>query len=207
MGAGRRPRAVHPAALAGMAAFAITGALAALVLSLNEPPPAPAVRLLPPVLAAVADDDTGAPVRPWSEASAQAAAVVVQPPLLSAGTEAPPLPIRPELLSPNRPRAAAAFLEEVQLAPHPRGGFVVLTVLADSRPARMGLRPGDRLYALDTPRMAAIDEQSMVALMLQTELELDIYRDGVPMRLALALNHDEADDDDARRSPNDAAGR
>lgn len=201
MGAGRRPRAVHPAALAGMAAFAITGALAALVLSLNEPPPAPAVRLLPPP-APIGVGDVAAEAAP-----AAVAGTVAQAPARPADSPPPAPAVPPQLLSPGRPLAAAAFLEEVQLAPHPRGGFVVLAVLADSRPARMGLRPGDRLYSLDTPRMAAIDEQSMVALMLQTELELDIYRDGVPMRLALALNHDEADDDDARRSPTDAAGR
>jgi S1-C subfamily serine protease len=86
--------------------------------------------------------------------------------------------------------AASVFLDEVQVRPSPRGGYVVEAVLPQSRYDRMGLRAGDVVYSLDTPAMAAVDEGSMVALMLQTEIELDVYRQGQPMRLRVALNTD-----------------
>lgn len=91
-------------------------------------------------------------------------------------------------LSPTRPMAARSFLSEVLLAPDAGTGFVVAEVLPESRYERMGLKPGDVIYTLDTPRMAAVDEGSMVALMQQTELELDVYRNGTLTRLHTALN-------------------
>lgn len=97
-------------------------------------------------------------------------------------------PVEIAQLSISRPLAARAFLDEVSVRPDPRGGFVVDRVLADGRYAQMGLQPGDVVYTLDTPAMRAVDETSMVALMLQTELELDVYRNGTPMRLRVALN-------------------
>ncbi len=128
------------------------------------------------------------------------------PPTPAAGRDSgagavPPAAVTPQQLSASRWRNAEAFLREVQLAPQPRGGFVVQAVLADSRYQRMGLRPGDVLHTLDTPRMVAIDDTSMVALMLQTEIELDVYRQGQPLRLRLALNREEADDDDPGPQP------
>lgn len=148
------------------------------------PPAVPAAEALPPEPSAAADEPVAAPahVSPVPHRAAPAAT-------------AAPSAVTPQQLSASRWRAAEAFLREVQLAPLPRGGFVVQAVLADSRYQRMGLRPGDVLHTLDTPRMAAIDDTSMIALMLQTEIELDVYRQGQPLRLRLALNREEADDD------------
>jgi len=103
---------------------------------------------------------------------------------------ATPAPVEVAQLSTSRPLATRAFLDEVSVHAGPRGGFVVDRVLADGRYAQMGLQPGDVVYTLDTPAMRAVDETSMVALMLQTELELDVYRNGAPLRLRVALNAD-----------------
>ncbi len=102
-------------------------------------------------------------------------------------------PVDVQQLTASRPLAAQAFLREVSLSPRAHGGFVVDDLLADGRYDRMGLRRGDVLYTLDTPAMAQVDESSMIALTQQTEIELDIYRDGVPMRLHVALNVDPTD--------------
>ncbi|HET7793570.1 MAG TPA: hypothetical protein VFL64_09300 [Rhizobacter sp.] len=99
------------------------------------------------------------------------------------------------LLTVSRPEAARAFLNEVHLKPSPQGGYVVAEVLPDSRYERLGLRPGDMIYSLDTPRMSAIDETSMVALIQQTELELDVYRNGSLTR----LRYDYAANDEGAR--------
>ena len=98
--------------------------------------------------------------------------------------------LRPRPVAHSRPRLAATFLAEVQVHAHPRGGFVVDAVLPGSRYERMGLLPGDVVFTVDTPASRTVDEQSMVTLMQQTELELDIYRHGTPMRLRVALNVD-----------------
>jgi hypothetical protein len=98
--------------------------------------------------------------------------------------------IDPATLTTSRPMAAQAFLREVWISPDPRGGYVVRQVLADGVYDRMGLRAGDRLYSLDTPAMAAVDEGSMVAVMQQAEIEMDVWRDGTPTRLHVALNED-----------------
>lgn len=86
-------------------------------------------------------------------------------------------------LSLARPVTARTFLSEVLIAPHPQAGFVVTDVLPDSRFERMGLRPGDVLYTLDTPGVPAVDESSMVALMQQTDVSLEVYRQGTLTRL------------------------
>jgi len=93
-------------------------------------------------------------------------------------------------LTTARPQLAAAFLNEVQVHPDPRGGFVVDRVLPEGRYDRMGLKAGDVVYSIDTPAMTAVDEGSMVALMQQTQLELDVVRKGTQMRLTGALNVD-----------------
>jgi|GEM_PF-2636089 len=93
-------------------------------------------------------------------------------------------------LTTARPQLAAAFLNEVQVHPDPRGGFVVDRVLPEGRYDRMGLKTGDVVYSIDTPAMTAVDEGSMVALMQQTQLELDVYRNGSQVRLTGALNVD-----------------
>lgn len=98
--------------------------------------------------------------------------------------------IDPAMLTTARPMAAQAFLREVWISPDPRGGYVVRQVLADGVYDRMGLRTGDRLYSLDTPAMAGVDESSMVAVMQQAEIEMDVWRDGTPTRLHVALNED-----------------
>jgi len=105
---------------------------------------------------------------------------------------APPAPdapvVEPRQLTTARPQLAAAFLAEVRVHPDPRGGFVVDSVLPESRYERLGLKAGDVVYSIDTPAMSAVDEGSMVALMQQTQLELDVYRNGTQMRLTAALN-------------------
>lgn len=208
MDAGRLGRGWNIAATTG-ATLATAVSLATLVLLLNEPPPMPGVVLRPPPVVQASPGlapDAPAPglqlrsghgLRP----SGLPPAEMQQPAVLPAPA------VQPEDLSRVRPGAAKAFLDEVQVRPHPRGGFIVQAVLAESRWAHMGLRPGDLLFTIDTPRMAAIDERSMVALVQQTELELDIYRDGQPTRLTLALHRDEADDDDARRDRPPASSR
>ncbi|MBX3623101.1 MAG: hypothetical protein KF891_24295 [Rhizobacter sp.] len=97
-------------------------------------------------------------------------------------------------LTATRPIAARAFLSEVLLAPGSQAGFVVAEVLPESRFERMGLRPGDVIYSLDTPRMASVDESSMIAMIQQTELELDVYRKGTLTRLHTSLASDEEGD-------------
>jgi len=201
------PRA---AGLLLLPAAALVLAAAAMVLWLNEPAAQPAVTVLQlsapdedTALAALSGaamsrtEEATAPgagsTRPLQAAPAPAARAVHD----AAATQVAAAPT-PAQLSPNRPLAARAFLDAVQLAPHPRGGWQVLGVEPGSRPARLGLQPGDRLYSLDTPLTANLEETSMVALMLQTRLELDIFRAGQPIRLQLALNRDDPDDDDAR---------
>lgn len=103
-----------------------------------------------------------------------------------------------QMLTPSRPMAAQSFLRHVVLKADARGGYVVRHVAAGSAWARMGLQAGDRIYSLDTPAMAAVDESSMVALIQARVLELDIVRNGMPMRLSAALNEDAAADDGSR---------
>ena len=110
------------------------------------------------------------------------------PALADGEPEAPA--VAPRQLTTARPQLAAAFLNEVQVHPDPRGGFVVDRVLPEGRYERMGLKPGDVVYSIDTPAMSAVDEGSMVALMQQIHLELDVYRNGTPLRLTGALNED-----------------
>lgn len=106
-------------------------------------------------------------------------------------TVAPDTPaVEPRQLTTARPQLAAAFLNEVQVHPDPRGGFVVDSVLPESRYDRLGLKAGDVVYSIDTPAMSAVDEGSMVALMQQTHLELDVVRNGTHLRLTAALNVD-----------------
>jgi type II secretory pathway component PulC len=94
-------------------------------------------------------------------------------------------------LTPTRPRSAEAFLRDVLVKPNPRGGFEIEAVTPGSMYAKLGLQPGDVVFSLDTPKMAAIDENSMVALIAMTEVELDIFRNGQQLRLKRALNVDE----------------
>jgi hypothetical protein len=82
-----------------------------------------------------------------------------------------------------RPQSARTFLSEVLLTPSPQSGFVVAEVMPESRYERMGLKPGDVIYTLDAPGLPNIDETSMIALMQQTELSLEVYRNGTLTRL------------------------
>jgi hypothetical protein len=86
-------------------------------------------------------------------------------------------------LSFARPVTARTFLSEVLVTPTAQAGFVVAEVMPESRYERMGLRPGDVIYTLDTPGTPGVDESSMVALMQQTELQLEVYRNGTLTRL------------------------
>jgi len=82
-----------------------------------------------------------------------------------------------------RPQTARSFLSEVLLTQASPSGFVVTEVLPESRYERMGLKPGDVIYSLDTPGAPNVDENSMIALMQQTELSLEVYRNGTLTRL------------------------
>ncbi|HEY0818217.1 MAG TPA: PDZ domain-containing protein [Rhizobacter sp.] len=93
----------------------------------------------------------------------------------------------------QRDQTARAFLSEVLLAPA-QAGFVVAEVQPESRYERMGLKPGDVIYTLDTPGTPDIDESSMVALMQQSELSLEVYRQGTLKRLHTSLVHVENGD-------------
>ncbi|MET0335149.1 MAG: hypothetical protein ABW190_12815 [Rhizobacter sp.] len=86
-------------------------------------------------------------------------------------------------LSATRPMAARTFLNEVVITPGSQSGFVVAEVMPESRFERMGLRPGDVVYSIDVPGAAHADENSMVALIQQTDLSLEVYRNGALMRL------------------------
>lgn len=147
-----------------------------------------------PVAVALEARHDAAPARPGGAPAARSL-----PAPAGAGSDAPV--VQPQQLTVSRLFSARAFLNEVRLAPAPRGGFVVQAVEPDSRWDRMGLRPGDVIYTLDTPAMAAIDDTSMVALTQQTQIELDVYRAGTLLRLQLSINRDEAPSDDAGRSP------
>jgi hypothetical protein len=96
-------------------------------------------------------------------------------------------------LSTARPMAVRTFLNEVLVAPGPQTGYVVAQVLPESRYERMGLRPGDIVYTLDTPGVAHADENSMVALMQQSELSLEVYRNGTLTRLHTNLATEDGD--------------
>lgn len=94
-------------------------------------------------------------------------------------------------LTTSRPLAADAFLQEVLLKAQPRGGFVVQEVEPGGIYDKMGLRRSDVIYSLDTPAMSEVDENSMISLMQQTQIEINIYRDGTLIALRRALNVDE----------------
>jgi len=100
------------------------------------------------------------------------------------------LPIEPHRLSAVHPQTAAQFLRQVRVLPSERGGFEVKAVAPETVYARLGLLPGDRVYTLDTESNLDVDETSMISLMLVTTVELDVVRDGQPLRLRLALNED-----------------
>lgn len=159
------------------------------------PLPAP-----PPVtMTAEAADDEDAPADNTSLARAAAT--------LGQGTEADDdyasrnAGIDVHRLTMQRTQTARSFLSEVLLTTNPqspRSGFVVAEVLPESRYERMGLKPGDVIYTLDTPGTPEIDENSMVALMQQTELSLEVYRNGTLTRLHTNLAKVENGDAPAR---------
>jgi hypothetical protein len=93
-----------------------------------------------------------------------------------------------------RHQTARSFLSDVLLAPGAQSGFVVAEVQPESLYARMGLKPGDVVYTLDTPGTPEIDETSMVALMQRSELSLEVYRNGTLTRLHTHLAHVENGD-------------
>jgi len=104
-----------------------------------------------------------------------------------AGTDLGPAP---EQLSPLRPQSARAFLRQVELAAEPRGGYTVRAVAPGSLYERLGLQAGDWLGGLDTEDSAAVDDGSMVSLIQQATLVLDVRRGGQPLRLTMSLADD-----------------
>lgn len=102
-------------------------------------------------------------------------------------------------LTSTRPQLAEMLLEQVELQPQPRGGFVVRDVAAGSLGDRLGLRPGDVLLTIDHPVNAAVDEASLQAVMEQRAIALDVHRDGRPLPLLLALDQEAAREADAAR--------
>ncbi len=107
--------------------------------------------------------------------------------------------VLPQQLATSRVHLAESFLSDVRVVPASRGGFMVKAIARDSLWQRMGLQAGDVVFTLDNPAMAAIDENSMIALTQQTTLEMDVYRAGVLLHLLLQLNRD---DDDAGADSN-----
>jgi S1-C subfamily serine protease len=58
---------------------------------------------------------------------------------------------------------------------------------------RLGLRQGDVVLTLDNAVNDAIDEGSLVAVMEQAAIALDVQRDGRALRLLLPLDREERD--------------
>ena len=84
--------------------------------------------------------------------------------------------IAPQELSHGRRAVAQNFLREVTVVRDLRGGFVVQDVDAGSLYAAMGLRPGDRIFSVDTPATAGLDDASVDDAMKQQHVELQVYR-------------------------------
>lgn len=103
------------------------------------------------------------------------------------------------LLTQARPQLAETLLHELELRPEARGGFVVRDVAPGSLVDRLGVRPGDLLFTIDSPENAAVDESSMVALVQQNTIALEVLRAGVAQRLSLDLRAEEGGD--AARRP------
>jgi hypothetical protein len=51
----------------------------------------------------------------------------------------------------------------------------------------MGLRPGDRVFGIDTPDNMNIDDDSLDDGMSQTHVEMQVYRDGGFVMLKVEL--------------------
>lgn len=149
--------------------------------SIPPPPVAAVYRLPPPTAAQTAAARMAAPLSP--------APVVHTTRAPAADTDYATRNAHVDVrqLTASRPLAARSFLNEVLLAPGAHGSYTVAEVLPDSRYERLGLRPGDVIYSLDTPKMAAVDESSMESLMCQSEIELDVYRQGTLTRLQHSL--------------------
>lgn len=86
--------------------------------------------------------------------------------------------IDPMDLTANRMQAAEDFLRDVTIVANPRGGFVVQRVEPDSVYEKLGLRPGDVIYSIDTAGNRDIDESSMEIAMQQREMQIEVYRNG-----------------------------
>jgi hypothetical protein len=97
------------------------------------------------------------------------------------------------LLTQARPLLAETLLHELELRAEARGGFVVRDVAPGSLGERLGVRPGDLLFTFDSPENAAVDETSMVALVQQNTIALEVRRAGVTQRLSLDLREEGGD--------------
>ena len=69
------------------------------------------------------------------------------------------------------------FLRQVTLKPDPRGGFIVQDVDKGSLYEQMGLKPGDRVFSIDTSDNADTDDNSLDEGMKQDHIEMQVYRD------------------------------
>lgn len=106
---------------------------------------------------------------------------------LSSASEPRNIVINPRALTTNRVTTAAMFLRQVTLVPHPRGGYEVQAVDKGSLYEQMGLRPGDRVFSIDTTDNADIAEDSLDEGMHQTHVEMQVYRDGQFVTLGVEL--------------------
>lgn len=178
-------------ALAIVAAAAL-GVAAAQWLATPAAPPAPTVRAGAPAAAHAA---AAAPMPEPMPMPARPADAPAPRPVPAAPARPPEAPwhernpdIEPRMLTIHRLRTAEALLREVALRPNGRGGYVVMQVPADSPWARLGLREGDVLYSIDTEANALDDEDSLLAAMQRTRLEMQIYRQQQPLLLSLRLD-------------------
>jgi hypothetical protein len=194
----------HPGATRGVVYAAVLAALSFLLWwwgsAITDPPaeapmPAPATSALP---ARSASPPLAAPARPIVAPVVPTHATSPHPEAEDADIRERNRNVQIAQLTHSRPSLAEAFLREVQVSAGPRGGFVVQAVLPDSRHHKLGLQPGDVIYSLDTPRSSAVDDSSMIALMQQTEIEIEVYRNGSPLRLQHAYNVDTPDDEPRR---------
>lgn len=103
--------------------------------------------------------------------------------------------IDPARLTVARPQLAESLLHQVELRANPRGGFFVGEVAPESLAARLGLQRGDVLLTIDSPENVAVEE-SPASVLQQTQVALQVTRDGQALQLRAALD---ADDDDGTR--------
>ena len=129
----------------------------------------------------------------WQAGTSGAVKRGAEPPQpASPSAKRPPNPERnagidPQTLTSHRLQTAKMFLQEVAVRSDPRGGYLVTEVDPGSLYAEMGLKPGDRVFSIDTPATSDLDDKSPEEAMKQDHVELEVYRDSGFVLLTHAL--------------------